>query len=348
MQNAAFHPIYGMNNNSKRSRNNNKTVPACKQKTREEPLNVMEDVVFKAMLSSDTEDSRQALRSLLSACTRRPVYAVQVRPNDLIPAHLDAKAARLDVHVVFNDGEAADLEMQINKTDDNLKVRAELYSAMLLSNQSRRGYMYKDIKRVYQVFFLNCVIFPDSGKLPQRFSYREETEHYRLSNVSEIIFYELPKLEKRVREMIARKTAIKTDGLSEEEKWCIFMRYRHERWAAKLVEKLYREEEGIMWAQKAVNGIDRDFIKAAREMAITKNRWEREQRLYKAEKEGMEKGMAKGMAQGMEKGIAQGIEKGIAQGMIEVARKMKAADRPLAEIAEFTGLSSEAIERIDG
>jgi hypothetical protein len=31
--------------------------------------------------------------------------------------------------------------------------------------------------------------------------------------------------------------------LSEEEKWCIFMRYRHDKRAARLVEKLYREEE---------------------------------------------------------------------------------------------------------
>ena len=38
-----------------------------------EPLSVMDDMVFKAMLSSDTEDSREALRLLLSACIRREV-----------------------------------------------------------------------------------------------------------------------------------------------------------------------------------------------------------------------------------------------------------------------------------
>ena len=37
------------------------------------PLCLMDDVVFKIMLTSDTEDSREALRSLLSACTRREV-----------------------------------------------------------------------------------------------------------------------------------------------------------------------------------------------------------------------------------------------------------------------------------
>ena len=167
------------------------------------PLSAMDDVVFKAMLTSDTEDSREALRSLLSACTRRPVALVQVRPNDLSPAYLGAKAARLDVHVTFNDGEAADLEMQMSKTNDDLKVRAEIYNAMLLSAQSRKGRDYKEIKRVYQIFFLNCLLFPQSAKLPQRFSYREEREQYRLNDISEIIFYELPKLQNRVGDMLA-------------------------------------------------------------------------------------------------------------------------------------------------
>ena len=68
------------------------------------PLSVLDDVVFKAMLTTDSDDSREALRSLLSACTRREVSDVQVRNNDIPPAHLAAKSARLDVHVTFNDG----------------------------------------------------------------------------------------------------------------------------------------------------------------------------------------------------------------------------------------------------
>jgi predicted transposase/invertase (TIGR01784 family) len=305
-----------------------------------EPLSVMNDLVFKAMLTSDSEDSREALRSLLSACTRRPVSNVRITNNDLVPPHLNAKAVKVDVHVTFNDGETAVLEMQISKTDDDIKARAELYAAMLLSAQSQKGRKYKEIKRVYQIFFLNCVLFPDSDKLPRRYSYREEKEYDRLSDITEIIFYEMPKLERKVRNILAETEKIK--DLSEEEKWCIFMRYRHEKRAAKLVEKLYREEEGIMWAEKAVNGIDRDYLKFARKMAETKGRWEREQRIYMAEKEGMEKGMEKGMAQGLEKGMAQGRT----DEKLEIVQKMKVAGRPLAEIIEFTGLSLEEIKKI--
>jgi predicted transposase/invertase (TIGR01784 family) len=161
------------------------------------PLCIMDDIVFKAMLGSNSEDSNEALRSLLSACTRREVRTVQVLNNDLIPAHFDAKTARLDVHVTFNDGEAADLEMQTDKYNDDLKKRAEYYASLLLSGQLTRGKQYRGIKRVYQIFFVNCIVFPKSSKLPRRYFYQEEEEHDRLSEVSEIIFYELPKLEAR-------------------------------------------------------------------------------------------------------------------------------------------------------
>jgi len=46
------------------------------------------------------------------------------------------------------------------------------------------------------------------------------------------------------------------------------------------------------------------------------------------------------------RGIAVGEAKGRAEGMLEVARKMKAAGRPLSEIMEFTGLPAESIEQI--
>ena len=104
----------------------------------DKPLSILNDTVFKVMLSSDTEDSREALRSLLSACTRREISAVQVVNNDLVPAYLGSKSPRLDVHVTFNDGEVADLEMQLGKPGDDLRIRAIEYTAMLLSDNPEK------------------------------------------------------------------------------------------------------------------------------------------------------------------------------------------------------------------
>jgi len=204
----------------------------------------MDDLVFKATFASDNEDSREALRCLLSACTRREITGVRVVNNELLPAYLGAKTMRVDVNVTFNDGEVADLEMQIGKSGDDLKARAAVSAAMLLAGQSKRGNLYKDVKRVYQIFFLNCVLFPESDKLPRRYHYMEEKEHDKLTEAVEIIFYEMPKLEQQVRNYLAGKPA--TEDLSEDQKWCIYMKYRHEKLAEPLIKELCRKEEGIM------------------------------------------------------------------------------------------------------
>jgi len=292
------------------------------------PLSILDDVIFKAMLGSNSEDSNEALRSLLSACTHREVRTVQVLNNDLVPAHFDAKTARLDVHVTFNDGETADLEMQAGKSADDLKKRAEFYTATLLAGQHTRGKPYRGVKRVYQIFFLNCILYPQSNKMPRRYYYQEEEEHDRFTETSEIIFYEMPKLEERVQDLLAGKAEMET--LSEEEKWCMYMRYRHEQRAGELIEELCHKEAGIMRAEQAVTKISRDYIRYAKKIAGIKNDMDRAERLLlareEAEKEGMEKGMEKRT--------------------LEIARKMKNAGRPLSEIAEFTGLPPETIEQL--
>jgi len=288
------------------------------------PLCVMDDIVFKTMLSSDTEDSREALRYLLSACTHRAISKVQVTNNDLPPLHMDAKVSRLDVHVIFNDGEAADLEMQMEKSTDDLKTRAAYYAAMLMAGQSRKGHRYGEIKRVYQIFFLNCILFPGSDKLPRRYFYMEEEEHDRLTNVTEVIFYEMPKLELKVQNILERKVDI--NSLPEEEKWCIYMKYRHEEQTAELIKKLYRQEEGIMLAEKAVAGISRDYKKYVRWMAITKNRMEFEEKMYRSKQEGLQEGRN--------------------EASLDIARKMKEMGDAVEKIHAITGLSIETIERM--
>ena len=292
------------------------------------PLSVMDDLVFKAMLTSDTDDSREALRSLLSACTHREISEVKVVNNELLPPHLDAKSARLDVNVTFNDGEAADLEMQIGKSDDDLAARSALYAAMLLSAQSKKGNPYKAIKRVYQIFFLNCVLFPQSNKLPRRYHYREETEHDKLTEAVEIIFYEMPKLEQQVRAVAEGKNRVKT--LREEEKWCIYMKYRHEERVEPLIKELCREEEGIMRAERALSKVDRDYAKYIRDMNIAKNRMDRASDIYNSRLEGIKEGKAEGKA----------------EANLEIARKMKTMGDSTEKVHIITGLPAEIIEKL--
>jgi len=87
-----------------------------------------------------------------------------------------------------------------------------------------------------------------------------------------------------------------------------------------------------MSAERVVSKISRDEKWYARYVAEMKNKID----LMFAEE--------RGRKEGIQQGIQEGIQQGIQEGMLEVARKMKAAGRPLSEIEEFTGLSKEQIK----
>ena len=68
-----------------------------------------------------------------------------------------------------------------------------------------------------------------------------------------------------------------------------------------------------------------------------------EERLKKAEEEGMQKGMQKGM----EKGMQKGMEKGKVEANKETAKKMLERNIEIELIMELTGLSKEEIEKLN-
>jgi predicted transposase/invertase (TIGR01784 family) len=297
-----------------------------------EPLSIMEDGVFKAMLTQKDEDSREALRSLISACLHREVYSVQVRNNELAPNYLKAKSVRLDVNVTFNDGESVDLEMQTSKTDDDLKKRAEYCTGLLVSSQDAKGGFYRKIKRVYQIFFLDCELFPGSEKFRRRYFYQEEDEHDRLSEMSEILFYELPKLDKWFRDFREGKTS--TENLTSEQKWCIYMKYRHIRQARKLIENLCEKEEGIMKAEKTVYKVSRSEKRFARMISEKIGKMDRESELMCAREKAMEEGHAAGHAEGKK------------EKTLEIAKNLKELGVSPENIQIATGLSMDIINKL--
>ncbi|MDR3122202.1 MAG: Rpn family recombination-promoting nuclease/putative transposase [Treponema sp.] len=101
-------------------------------------LDPRSDIVFKTLFAANNPDSREACRSLLSACTRRPVASLSVKNNELLPGLLAGKTIRIDAHIDFNDGEKAVLEMQMRKASDDLKRRSLVYGSILLAPQKCR------------------------------------------------------------------------------------------------------------------------------------------------------------------------------------------------------------------
>jgi hypothetical protein len=58
-----------------------------------------------------------------------------------------------------------------------------LYASRLLESQLGRGEDFKDAKRVYVIFFLGFVLFPQNHRVPRRYIFMEETEHDQLNEL---------------------------------------------------------------------------------------------------------------------------------------------------------------------
>jgi len=278
---------------------------ASENAARAKPLNPTLDFVFKTLFSGKDEDSREALRLLLSSCIHRQVLDLQLQNTEMLPGFLMGKVFCLDIHVTFNDGEQADIEMQVNRSDDDLKARSLIYASRLLESQLERGERFRQAKRVYVIFFLDFVLFPQSDKVPRRYVFMEETEHDRLNELIEVIYYEMPKTADAVKEYFEGKETLKT--LPAEQKWCIYFKYRVKEGMEPLIDELRRDEEGIMRADRALKKIEREREKMARKIFWEKQRYIRNSIVYAAEERGREEIARKALAEGLSIEIVQKI-----------------------------------------
>jgi predicted transposase/invertase (TIGR01784 family) len=277
--------------------------------SRGKPLNPLLDIVFKTVFSSGSDDSQNALKSLLSACSHRGVSGVHVVNSEITPEYLAGKTIRLDIHAAFNDGETADLEMQMKTSGENIPARGTFSVSRLLSGQGHRGEDYGELKRVYQIFFLNTVLWPDSRLVPRRYTLLEKTEHDPLNDLVEIIFYELPKLEEKMRRVLEGGAGVET--LSLEEKWCIYLKYHQDEGKLPLIEKLCREEVGIMNAEKVLNKVSAEYEEWARALFREKAEMDYRSVMNAAYKRGIQKWEAQKLA-----AIRKMREMGVAEDVI--------------------------------
>ncbi|GHV63239.1 hypothetical protein AGMMS49587_12610 [Spirochaetia bacterium] len=144
----------------------------------------------------------------------------------------------------------------------------------------------------------------------------EETEHDKLSQNLEIIFYEMPKLERVVKAYFEGTADLK--NLPKEQKWCIYFRYKKNEKMEPLIQELCKQEEGIMRADRALAKISRSQQKWARAFSREIGIIDHESGLYAAGK----------------------------AAHMEDARNLKAYGDPVEKIASVTGLSPEEIEKL--
>jgi hypothetical protein len=138
-------------------------------------------------------------------------------------------------------------------------------------------------------------------------------------------------------------------GLSGEQKWCIYLKYKGEEGLVGLIEGLAREEEGIMNAERALRKMNREKEQWARALWREKRAMDYldyktrlEEALAAGRAAGREEGKAEGRAEGREEGLTEGQKKA----QLEIARRLKLMGLPPEQIARSSGLDLTEVKKL--
>jgi len=179
------------------------------------------------------------------------------------------------------------------------------------------GEDYVKMKKSIMIAIVNGRMFPDSNRLHTTFHYREDTEHFLLSDKAEVHFIELSKVnpKKPVDEMdpVEQFAAyVKYAGdPSKEHLLHELIQYGGE--AITMTEKIFREltdEEKAYWRKESIERKERDDLS----------------RLAESRREGEREGDTKARR--------------------DIACNMKAKGATVKDIAEITGLTEEEVKTL--
>ena len=183
-------------------------------------LNPRMDSTFKALFTQKTEDSYEAMRSFLSAATERTVISWKLTANDVPMNFSCQRDVSYDISCEFDDGMAADIEMQAFDQRYDYGKRAEYQVARLETTYLKKGDGWEKAPTVYQISVLdfNYETEDADGNTPKspvsRYAMRTK-DGRELANALNIIFVELPKA-KWLENSVETNTAL--------ENWAIFLK----------------------------------------------------------------------------------------------------------------------------
>lgn len=223
-------------------------------------LNPRLDINFKAIFTQETEGSKIALKSFLSAALGRTVAKVQLDPNEPPAETQSDMQMSFDVNVTFEDGEKASIEMQGREQDYDYAARCEVEAARLLNNAAKKGCEW-DVEKAYQISVLNF--------------------HYKRGDKSEMSWYIMR--DKNGCELAGRLNVIYIDLLTIKalvgtpaekltplQKWGMYFSYADDESKADYIRQIADSERGIMEATTIIERMSEEDAAFFREFSRDK------------------------------------------------------------------------------
>lgn len=278
-------------------------------------LDLKNDLVFQRLFGNPKNS--EITSHLLSLILKREIYNIDLDVNKIfLGPNANSKAGRLDIRVKFNDGEDCNIELQVRpfKYMENRMLR---YWANMYSSKIHSGEKYDALRPSISILITNYRVDKsnDISHYHSKWNLREENhKDLKLTNDIELHILEIPKV---------KESDVENDELAQ---WLRFIANPEDE----EVEKIMCESQFYKQAREELAYLsgDEGFIRLVESRAMFLMDQETEKSESKKE------------------GIAIGEAKGKVEGKKEIAKKMKAKNIHIDEIAEITGLTKEEIENL--
>ena len=269
------------------------------------------DFVFKNIFGN--EKNPKILISFLNATlkTKYLITSVEMKNTDINKDYIEDKFSRLDVKATTSNNEVINIEIQL-KNEYNMIKRSLYYWSKLYSEQLNEGEDYSLLKRTICINILNFK-YLKTKKFHSGYRLKEIYTNEELTDVAEIHFIEIPKLE---------------EGNDEKDmlvNWVEFLKNPE----SEKVRSLEMNIEEIRQAKDELIRMSNDDTQRQIYEMRAKTLKDKVSALNEAERKGIEKGIAEG-----EKNKA--IE--IAKSLLDILDK--------ETIALKTGLSIDEINKL--
>ena len=204
----------------------------------------------------------------------------------------------------------------IEELDDehtNFINKYTYYLTDLHSSQPSKGKKYRELARTYQITFCNYTIYPERTDYITRASMRTE-DGLQITDQINFILIELSKLTEILKKPV--------DKLTSLEMWSIFFKFAPDIKRRDVVNKVIAKKEELQMASTLLMEISQDEHQRAKY---------RSRRMFETDQTS---------------NILTAEERGENRKAFDIASRMKHANKPFAEIIEFTGLTIAQIEKL--
>lgn len=260
------------------------------------------DFVFKQIFGS--QQHPRILISFLNA-TLKPIFPithVEIRNTDIEKQYLDDKFSRLDVKATTSNDEIINVGIQL-KNEYNMIKRSLYYWSKLYEEQIGEGEDYSALKRTVCINILNFKYLKNE-RFHNGYRLKEIETNEQLSDVMEIHFIEIPKLDD------------KSDEKDLLVAWTQFLKNPE----SEVVRNLEMTVEEIREAKDTLHRLIAD---------------DKQRQLYE-----MRAKRLRDEVSALNKAKREGMQEGLHQKAIEIARNLENSGMSQEQINNITGLKA--------